>query len=162
MQEEIEARFNCGVFSFEGRKMSDVSSLLKQFIRWGQFSHNMTLVLWSHYDCLASYPAFTVRGGARWRKERLVSAICACIKFSQKYGKPCYFGILPRNGHLQQQWWWVLISLGLTHNLHRRRIQWMEAMEKWTCGDCFTFYSVMLHYDVLIENNKFGCVIMGQ
>ena len=30
------------------------------------------------------------------RKERLASAVCACEKFSQKSGKPCYFGILLR------------------------------------------------------------------
>ena len=47
------------------------------------------------------------------RKECLVSAVCSCVKFSQKSGKPCYFGILPRNGHLQRQWQRVLISLGL-------------------------------------------------
>ena len=50
--------------------------------------------------------------------------------------------------------------IGLMHNPHKERIQWPEAMEKWPCGDCFTFYSVVLHDDVLIENNKYGCVIM--
>ena len=68
--------------------------------------------------------------------------------------------ILHHNGHLQQQWRWILISLGLMHNLHKRRIQWLEAMEKWPCGDSFTFYSVVLRDDVLIENNNYGCVIM--
>ena len=70
------------------------------------------------------------------------------------------FSILPHNGYLL--WRWVLISLGLTHtcNLHRWRIQWLEALEKWPCGDCFTFYSVMLRYDVLIENNKCSYIIM--
>ena len=33
-------------------------------------------------------------------------------------------------------------------------------MEKWLCGDWLTFYSTMLHDYVLIENNKYGCVIM--
>ena len=33
-------------------------------------------------------------------------------------------------------------------------------MEKLLCGDCFTFYSMVLHDDVLIESNKYGCVIM--
>ena len=108
------------------------------------------------------------------RKERLVSAICACAKFSQKSGKlcyfgilphmeyayPCYFSILPRNGNSQWQRRGILISLGLTHNLHRRRIQCPEAMDKWPCGDCFTFYSAMLPNDVLIENNKYGYVTM--
>ena len=37
------------------------------------------------------------------RKERLVSAVFACAKFSQKCEKPCCFDILPRNGHLQRQ-----------------------------------------------------------
>ena len=50
----------------------------------------ITDVPWPYFS-LASYPAFTDR-----RKERLVSAVCACVKFSQKSGKPCYFGILPR------------------------------------------------------------------
>ena len=38
---------------------------------------------------LASYPVFL-----DGQKEGLVSAVCACAKFSQKSGKPCYFGIL--------------------------------------------------------------------
>ena len=25
------------------------------------------------------------------------------------------------------------------------------------CGDCFNFFFVILHDDVLIENNKYGC-----
>ena len=54
----------------------------------------------------------------------------------------------------------VLISLGLMHNLHRWRIQCLEAMDKWPCGDCFTFYSMMLRDDILIENNKYGYVTM--
>ena len=33
-------------------------------------------------------------------------------------------------------------------------------MDKWPCGDCFNFYSVMLRDDVLIENNKYGYVTM--
>ena len=33
-------------------------------------------------------------------------------------------------------------------------------MEKWPCGDSFTFYSVVLRDDVLIENNNYGCVIV--
>ena len=53
-----------------------------------------------------------------------------------------FFGILPRNGHLQWQWQRVLISLGLTHNLHKWRIQWLKAMEKW--GDWFSFYFVIV------------------
>ena len=44
-----------------------------------------------HITLIASYPAFT----DGW-KERLVSAVCECAKFSKKSGKPCYFGILPR------------------------------------------------------------------
>ena len=43
---------------------------------------------------LASYPAFM-----DGRKEHLVLAVCACAEFFQKSGKPCYFGILLRNGH---------------------------------------------------------------
>ena len=33
MQEDIEANFSSGSFTFEGRKTVDVASLLKQFIR---------------------------------------------------------------------------------------------------------------------------------
>ena len=34
-------------------------------------------------------------------------------------------------------------------------------MKKWPCGDSFTFYSVVLRDDVLIENNNYyGCIIM--
>ena len=104
---------------------------------------------------VASYPAFTDEGKNTW-----FQPVCACTKFSQKSGKPCYFGILSHNGHLQTQWRRVLVSLGLTHNLHRRRIQWLEAIKKWPCGDCFTFSSLMLHDDVSIENNNYGCIIM--
>ena len=39
-------------------------------------------------------------------------------------------------------------------------MQWLEAMGKWPCGDCFTFYSVVMRDDVLIEKNNDGCVIM--
>ena len=49
------------------------------------------------------------------------------------------------------------------YNLHKRiylYMQWLEAMEKWPCGHCFTCYSMILHDDVLIENNKYGCIIM--
>ena len=52
--------------------------------------------------------------------------------------------------HLQWQLQRILISLGLIHNLHRWRRQWLEALEKWPCGDCLTFYSAMLHDDVWI------------
>ena len=44
------------------------------------------------------------------------------------------------------------------HNLHRRRIQCLEAMDKLPCGDCFTCYSMMVRIDVLIESNKYGYV----
>ena len=76
-----------------------------------------------------------------------------------------FYSILLRNGHLQWQRQRVLISLGLAHILDRRRIQCLEAMDKWPCGDCFTFYSAMLCDDVLIENNKYAtslCKIMEQ
>ena len=60
----------------------------------------------------------------------------------------------------------VLISLGLTHNLHRQSIQWLEAIEKWPCSDCLTSYSAMLRDDVLIVNIKYMvaslCKIMEQ
>ena len=107
-----------------------------------------------------------------WTGRMLVSAICACTKFPRNLGNHVilvffriwnthnhvYFSILLWNGHLQWQRWRVLISLGLTHNLHRQRIQWLEAMDKWPCGDCFTFYSMVLRDDVLIENNKYGYI----
>ena len=50
----------------------------------------ITLKGYWHVAALASYPAFT-----DGQKKRLVSAVCTCMKFSQKSGKPCYFGILP-------------------------------------------------------------------
>ena len=106
---------------------------------------------------IAMYPVFT-----DGQKECLVSAICTCAKFSQKSGKPCYFGILPRNGHLRWQRRRVLISLGLTHNLQRRRIQWLEVMDKWSCGDCFTFYSVKMYWLKTISMVKSLCKIMEQ
>ena len=122
-----------------------------------------------HLVHLASNLAFT-----DGQIECLVSAVCACVKFFQKSGKLCYFGILlrmeyaqswyfsilPHNGHLQWQRRRVPISLGLMHNLHRRRIQCVEAMNKWPCGDHSTFYSAMVRDDVLIENNKYGYVTM--
>ena len=74
------------------------------------------LLLWT----ITEAPTWSFVSGIHGRrKECLVSAVCACTKFSQKSGKPCYFGILPCNGRLQRQWWRVLISLGLTHNLHK-------------------------------------------
>ena len=33
-------------------------------------------------------------------------------------------------------------------------------MDKCSCGDCLTFYSVLLRDDVLIENNKYGYITM--
>ena len=41
-------------------------------------------------------------------------------------------------------------------------VQWMfgGTREKWPYGDCFTFSSMVLRDDVLIENNKYGYVIM--
>ena len=108
------------------------------------------------------------------RKECLVSAFCAFAKFSQKSGN-CYF---------------VFFSVWNTHNCvilvfscimatcsdrddefssalvlciiytDRGYMQCLEAMNKWSCGDCYAFYSVMLHDDVLIENNKYGWVII--
>lgn len=33
LQQELEANFNNGMFSFQGRKVTDVCSLLKHFIR---------------------------------------------------------------------------------------------------------------------------------
>ena len=33
-------------------------------------------------------------------------------------------------------------------------------MDKWPYGDCFTFYSAVVHNDVLIENNKYGYITM--
>ena len=116
-----------------------------------QTATHVLCILCEHTVLVASYPAFM-----DGRKEYLVSAICACVKFSQKSGKPCYFGILPCNGHLQWQRQRVLISFGLMHILHRWRIQCLEAIDEWPCGDCFTFYSTMLHDDVLIENNKYA------
>ena len=41
---------------------------------------------------------------------------------------------------------------GLKHNLHTQRVYWLEAMEKWIWGDCFTFYIVMM-------KPKYGCII---
>ena len=59
---------------------------------------------------IASYPAFTYS-----RKNAWFQPFAHARKFSQKSGKLCYFGILPRNGHLQWQWWrWVFINHGLT------------------------------------------------
>ena len=116
-------------------------------------------ILESMYCCIVM--VILVPGIHGQRKEHLVSAVCACVKFSKISGKLWYFGILQRNGHLQWQWRQVLISLGLTHDLHKwRSIQWLEAIEKWPCADCLTFYSVMLHDDVLLENIKYGCIIM--
>ena len=34
----------------------------------------------------------------------------------------------------------------------------MEAMDKWPCGDCFTFYFTMLRNDILIENSKYDYI----
>ena len=117
---------------------------------------------------LASYPAFTDGGKNAWFQPfaharnfpRNLGNRVTLVFFRARIRHNCYFGILPHNGHLQWQWRRVLISLGLVHNLHKRRIQWLEAMDKWPCGDCFTFSSVMLRDDILIENNKYCCVIM--
>jgi len=35
LQQELETLFNEGTFSFVGKRITDVCSLLKQFIRWG-------------------------------------------------------------------------------------------------------------------------------
>ena len=126
--------------------MSIMESVRMLFIYW--------FGLWPQH--IAYLHASLVPGIHGRRKEHLVSAVCAYAKFSQKSGKPCYFGILPYNSHLQWQWQQVLISLGLMHSLHRRRIQCLEAMDEWPCGDCFTFYSVMLCDEygyVTMQNN---------
>ena len=46
-------------------------------------------------NCSADLQYSLIPGIHRRRKERLVSAVCACTKFSLKSEKPCYFGILP-------------------------------------------------------------------
>ena len=107
------------------------------------------------YSHIASYPAFMEGGKNAWFQPfaharnfpeiwetvlllySSMNWLCITILFlySSAYG------------HLQRQWRWVLISLGMTHYLHRRNVQWPEAMEKWLCGDCFAFSSVILRDD---------------
>ena len=49
---------------------------------------------------LASYPAFTARGGAKMEKNAWFQPFTHARNF-QKSKKLCYFGILLRDGHLQ-------------------------------------------------------------
>ena len=42
----------------------------------------------------------------------------------------------------------------------RIQLQYWKPLVNDHVVNCFTFYSVMLRDDVLIENNKYGCVIM--
>ena len=110
---------------------------------------------------LALYTAFMVR---EWTlvEEHLVSAICACVKFSQKYGKLCYFSILPHNWH--SQWQWVLISLGLMHNLHRQTKDTVTGnhgeMTMWWLFYFLLCDAVRWCITCVIENNKYGYVMM--
>ena len=120
----------------------------------------------NHGFLVASYPAF-MNGGrtpgfSRLHMHEFFPEIRETMLFWYSFTYGLRMTVLFWNSsaydHLQRQWRRVLINLGLTHNLCRWRIQWPKAMEKWPCGDCFTFSSVILHDAVLIENNQYGCV----
>ena len=56
LQQELEASFNEGTFSFEGKRVTDVCSLLKQFIRWGVRLYSFTAALLIHFCSCFHYP----------------------------------------------------------------------------------------------------------
>ena len=138
-------------------------------IKGHRLSGKWTIEWREHSVELASYPAFMGGGKNAWFQpfahalnlpRNLGNRVILVFFHIMDYAYVLFWYSSNVLWPLEWQWRWVLIGLGLMHNLHKLRIQWLEAMEKWPCGDCFTFYSVVLRNDVLIENNNYGCVIM--
>ena len=105
-------------------------------------------VCWCLYMTSSLVPRCSRQGEAWWQKEHLVSAICACVKFSQESGKLLFSTCIMATCNNSDNVFSSSLSYAYSTQLISRDTL-TGSHGEWPLWWLFSFYSVMLHDDVI-------------